>query len=198
MNLIKRSTTRILTVYVLLFWSHYPTTAQNQDARLLELRKPVERELAGEQAHNYLIELATNDFLHVIVDQRGVDVVVTVYSPDGKRLKEVDSPNGDSGPEPVLLVAQTPGTYRLEVRSLAKGATGKYVTTLVEKHTATTEDREQTAKQEMVEQAQGLSTQAISLQQQGLYKEATPLFQRALATFEKALGPEHLLVANSL
>ncbi len=194
----KRSLLTILTVSVLLSAWHGQTDAQNREARALVLGKPVERELAGEEAHNYLIELAANDFLHVIVEQRGVDVLVTVYAPDGKKLKEVDSPNGTEGPEPVLLIAKTTGAYRLEVRSLEKGATGKYAATLIEKRTATTEDREQVNRQEMVEQAQGLSNQAISLQQQGLYKEAAPLFQRSLAIFEKVLGPEHLLVANSL
>ena len=33
---------------------------------------------------------------------------------------------------------------------------------------------------------------------QGKYAEAEPLFKRSLATVEKALGPEHPLVAQSL
>jgi CHAT domain-containing protein len=195
---IKRSLWTILAVSVLLSRWYGPTVAQNQEVRTLELGKTVERELAGEQVHNYLIELAANDFLHVIVEQHGVDVVVTVYAPDGKKLKEVDSPNGTEGPEPVLLIAETAGAYRLEVRSLEKGAAGKYAVILSEKRTATSEDREQLARQALLERAQELSNQADSLSQQGRSKEAVPLAERALAIREEVLGPENLDVAYSL
>jgi tetratricopeptide (TPR) repeat protein len=194
---IKRSLLTILAVSVLLSRWYGPAVAQNQEARILELGKTVERELA-EQAHNYLIELAANDFLHVIVDQRGVDVVVTLYAPDGKRLKEVDSPNGDVGPEPVLLIAETAGVYRLEVRSLEKGAAGKYTASIIENRKATTEDRAQIAKQALTEQARDLSDQAISLYDQGRYNEGVLLAERALGIRERVLGPDHLDVAESL
>jgi CHAT domain-containing protein/Tfp pilus assembly protein PilF len=195
---IERSLLTTLAVCVLLSCWQGETAAQSQEARILELGKTVERELAGEQSHNYLIELAANDFLHVIVEQRGVDVVVGVYAPDGKKLKEVDSPNGTEGPEPVLLIAETAGAYRLEVRSLEKGAAGKYAVTLTSKRTATTEDREQLAKQALLEQAQALSNQAASLSEQGRFKDAVSLAERSLAIREKALGPEHPDVAIAL
>ena len=195
---VERSLLKTLTACVLLFGWHGPTAAQNQEARVLELGKPVERELAGEQAHYYLIELASNDILHVIVEQRGVDVVVTVCAPDGKKLKEVDSPNGTEGPEPVLLIAEAAGAYRLEVRALEKGTAGKYGVTLTEKRAATSEDRTQIAKQALVEQAQELSYQAISLYRQGRYKDAVEFAERALAIMETASGPEHPFLATTL
>jgi tetratricopeptide (TPR) repeat protein len=47
--------------------------------------------------------------------------------PDGTKLTEVDSPNGAYGPELVSWIAHAAGLYRLEVRSLEKGAApGKY------------------------------------------------------------------------
>jgi len=51
------------------------------------------------------------------VDQRGIDVVVTLLGPRGEHLVRVDSPNGARGPEPVVVVAPATGRYRLEVRS---------------------------------------------------------------------------------
>ena len=38
----------------------------------------------------------------------------------------------------------------------------------------------------------------VAASQQGKYAEAEPLYQRSLAILEKALGPEHPLVATSL
>lgn len=127
-----------------------------------------------------------------------MDVVVAVYAPEGKKLKEVDSPNGTQGPEPVVLIAETAGAYRLEVRSLEKGAAGKYVVALTEKRAATTQDRELLAKQALVEQAQELSNEAISLYQQGRYKDAVPLAERALAIMETHSGQEHPFLATTL
>jgi CHAT domain-containing protein len=195
---IKRSLIPISTLCLFLSSWHGQTDAQKQEAQVLRLGQSVERELAGEQAHNYVIELGTNDFLHVIVEQRGVDVVVAVYAPDGKKLKEVDSPNGTEGPEPVRLILETMGAYRLEVRSLEKGAAGKYAVTLTEKRTATTEDREQLAKEALVEQAQELSYEAISLYREGRYKDAVPLAERAVAIMETASGPAHPFLATTL
>ncbi|MCA1630211.1 MAG: hypothetical protein LC774_07735, partial [Acidobacteria bacterium] len=84
----------------------------------LEVGKPVERELAGGGAHAYAVTVEAGQFLHIIVEQRGVDVVVALFAPDGKRLQEVDSPNGTQGAEPLKWVAKDSGVFRLEVRSL--------------------------------------------------------------------------------
>ncbi len=46
--------------------------------------------------------------------------------------------------------------------------------------------------------ATSLNNLAVLYQDQGKYTEAEPLYQRTLAIWEKALGPEHPLVATSL
>src|SRR4029077_10170146 len=56
------------------------------------------------------------------VNQRGIDVVVRVFAPDGSRIAEIDSPNGTQGDEPVALEAKAAGTYRVEISSLGKDA----------------------------------------------------------------------------
>jgi erythromycin esterase len=89
---------------------------------VLKPGKAVDRSLAGDEAHGYTISLKAGESLRVVVDQRGVDVVVSLFGPDGKSLAQVDSPNGDNGPEPVELVAPATGNYRLEVRTLEKTA----------------------------------------------------------------------------
>src|SRR3712207_2093618 len=66
----------------------------DKDIPPLELGKPIERELAGGQAHSYRIVLAAEQYLRVVADQRGIDVVVTLFGPDGRQVVEVDSPNG--------------------------------------------------------------------------------------------------------
>src|SRR5262245_16891409 len=64
--------------------------ATQQEAMPLELGKPIERELAGGQSHAYQITLAAGQYLNVVVEQRGIDVVVTLFGPDDEKVIEVD------------------------------------------------------------------------------------------------------------
>jgi hypothetical protein len=76
---------------------------------------------------SFQVTLTSGEFLHAIVDQRGIDVVVAVFSPGGQKLAEIDSPNGTQGPEPINIEAKSSGAYRLEIRALEKDAVpGRY------------------------------------------------------------------------
>jgi erythromycin esterase len=98
---------------------------------------PIERELTASEVHAYQITLNASQVLHAVVDQRGIDVVVTVFGPDGQQLVEIDSPNGTQGPEPITIEAKTSGVYRLEVKSLEKDAPpGRYEAKIEELLTA--------------------------------------------------------------
>ncbi|MGA9770630.1 MAG: CHAT domain-containing tetratricopeptide repeat protein [Blastocatellia bacterium] len=89
--------------------------------------KAVERTLSGGESHSYLITMVSGEYLHAVIDQRGIDVVVALYGPDGAKMTEVDGPDGAEGSEPLSWIAETTGVYHLEVRSLEKDAkAGKY------------------------------------------------------------------------
>ncbi|MGH9941319.1 MAG: CHAT domain-containing protein [Pyrinomonadaceae bacterium] len=135
---------RVCALLALLALLPAASAAQNdQDAPVLEPGKPIERELAGDAAHSYRITLAANQFLHVVVEQKGIDVVVALFAPDGKKVAEVDSPNGTQGPEPISVLAEAAGSYRLGVRSLeVKAKAGHYEVKIVERRAATTRDRQ--------------------------------------------------------
>lgn len=127
-----------------------PAAAQNvKDAPVLAPGQAVERTLTGGQSHTYLVTLSSGQLLHVEVNQRGIDVVVTLFGPDGRQLAEVDSPNGTQGPESVWLIAETPGSYRLVVRSLEQtAAAGRYEMNVAEVRDATAQDRARLAAQQ--------------------------------------------------
>src|SRR5262245_54931597 len=55
-----------------------------KDVRALEAGKPIKSELAGGQEHVYRIGLGADQFLKVIVEQQGIDVVAQVSGPYGK------------------------------------------------------------------------------------------------------------------
>jgi hypothetical protein len=87
--------------------------------------RPVERELAAGEAHSYSIELTIRPWL-VSVEQRGIDVVVSVSMPDGRHVA-VDSPQDRQGPETVLIEPAAAGTFLVEVRGHEPAApSGRY------------------------------------------------------------------------
>ncbi|MGH9837263.1 MAG: tetratricopeptide repeat protein [Blastocatellia bacterium] len=158
----------------------------------MEAGKPIERELAGGQSHAYQMALAAGQYLNVVVEQRGIDVAVTLFGPDGKRLIEVDSPNGEQGPEPVKWIVETAGLHRLVVRSLENDARpGRYEVKLIELRAVTERDRD-------LAEADKLGKDAESLRRKRQYDQAIQLAERALSLREKAHGAEHPDVADSL
>jgi CHAT domain-containing protein/tetratricopeptide (TPR) repeat protein len=148
------------------------------DSRPLETGKPIEREMAGGQKHYYKIALEAGQYLHLVVDQRGADVAVTLFDPNDKQVVKIDSPNGTQGPEPVIAIAKTSGTYRLEVQSLDKGApSGRYEVKITDLRMATSQDRSRVLAESAFAEGKALE----------LRRTAESL-KRAIAKYEEALG----------
>jgi len=85
---------------------------------VLKKNKPVARQLHAGESHKYNLNLTAGQFASVVVEQDGIDVVVTIYGEDSKRIIEVDGPNGAKGPEQIFFIAERAGNYQLEVHSL--------------------------------------------------------------------------------
>jgi hypothetical protein len=97
-----------------------------EEDQVLRPGQPVERTLSSGEVHSFSIALEAGQVLLAVVDQRGIDLVVSVVDPRGTKIAEIDSPNGALGPEPVTIEAKVSGIYRLEVRPLVKDSTGRY------------------------------------------------------------------------
>lgn len=95
----------------------------------------VERELGETDKHNYEVNLTKGQMLNFVVEQRGIDVVLRIYTADGKFYDRVDSPNEREGDEPFKMVSLNGGRYRIEVSRLWEDTmrtTGKYFVKTVE------------------------------------------------------------------
>jgi CHAT domain-containing protein len=93
----------------------------------LRLRMPVERTSAGGQSDSFTVHCPAGDFLHVVAEQKGVDIVLSILDPSGKLSMRADSPNGTEGPEFASAICTAPGTYRVNVSALDPKATaGSY------------------------------------------------------------------------
>jgi len=153
------------------------------DARQLEAGKPIEREMAGGQKHYYKITLEAGQYLHLIVDQRGIDLIVTLFGPDDKQIFTMDSPNGLEGPEPVFAIAETSGTYRLEAQSPDKNAhAGRYEVKIADLRMATLQDRNHVLAERAFAEAMKLESQRMAES----LRKAIPKYEGALELFRVA------------
>lgn len=153
----------------------------------LQLDSPVERELKGGESHSYVISLAPGHYVRLLLDQRGIDVVVRLFSKNEKLL-EVDRPNGSFGSEELVWIAPTKESYRLEIRALEETASpGKYALRIAELRPSTDQDRKRLL-------AQAAYNRGLSLRSQvnGSALEAIKSFTEAL---KLGLSTEHLSVA---
>src|SRR4030095_11283761 len=153
-----------------------------QDSVSLEPGKPVERELSGGQSHSYKITMISGQYMHIVVAKRGVDVAVTLFTPDGKKISEADSEHLIEGSETVSVIAEAPGAYLIEVRSPEKTAkTGRYEIKVEELRAATTEDKYRVAGESVFQEADQLQKGTLEAKRKSIekYHEALELYRRA-------------------
>ncbi|MDX1388090.1 MAG: serine hydrolase [Acidobacteriota bacterium] len=96
--------------------------AEEAPLRLERGSPPIEREVEAGETHTYEIRLKAKRFLYLVVEQRGIDVVVGVDDPDGEPIGVFDSPNGTRGPEHVTVSGEKAGVYRITVEPLLEDA----------------------------------------------------------------------------
>ncbi len=163
-----------------------------QEVTALEFGKAVERELIGGHKHSYQLTLAEGQYASVIVEQRGIDVLVRVLGADGKPFAVFDTERWNQGKEAVELVAETGGGYRLVVEAKSpKAITGGYEIRLAELRPAT-------AKNRALQQARGLLAECNRLRLAGKYDSALLLGEQLLEIRQRELGLEHRDVAVAL
>ncbi len=128
----------------------------------LEPGKLIERTLNGNETHNYQITLQAGQYLHIIVEQRDIDVEVILYSPNGQQLAISNSFNGTTGPEPISLIAQASGNYQLKVRRFEQEGnpeTGRYDVRIDALRFPTEQDRNRVAAEQAYLEANQLALQ---------------------------------------
>src|SRR5262245_516223 len=144
-------------------------SAQESDS--LELGKPIQRELSGGQSHSYKIKMISGQYLHVVVAQRGIDVSVVVFTPDGKKIIEVDRGPFIEGSETVSVIAEAPGAHLIEVRSPEKTAkTGRYEIKVEGLRAATAEDKYRVAGDSVFLEAERLEVGTLEAKRKSIEK----------------------------
>src|SRR5215510_1987768 len=155
-------------------------SAQESDS--LELGKPIQREISGGQTHSYKITMISGQYLHVVVAQRGIDVAVALFAPDGKKISEADSEHLIEGSETLSAIAEAPGAYLIEARSPEKTAkAGRYEIKVEELRTASAEDKYRVAGELISREAEQLQNGTLEAKTKSIekYHEVLELYRRA-------------------
>jgi hypothetical protein len=153
-----------------------------QESGSLELGKPIERELSGGQSHSYKITMISGQYLHIVVERRGIDVAVALFTPDGKKIIEEDSEHVVERSETLSAIAEAAGAHRIEVRSAEKIAkTGRYEIKVEELREAATEDKYRVAAGALYREAEQLRQGTLEEKRKGVekYQEALEMNRTA-------------------
>ena len=163
-----------------------------KEALLLEPGKAIKRILAGADSHTYQIRLSAGQFVKLIVEQQGIDVVEQLSGPGGERIANFDGEGSSRGQELAWFVAESEGAYRLTVRPKQKNApTAGYEIRIEELRDATGDDF-------ALHAARKLLQEGSKLLGAGKYDEALLYFEGALEIRESRLGPDHSDVSQAI
>lgn len=151
-------------------------------AAQLDIHQAEERhawKLPPGQTRNHTFSLEAGQYLHLIVEQRGLDVITKIEDSTGNLLLQVDSPNFDQGSENLPLVAAASGQFTLGVK--ADKGTGGYVIRVDALRPATEKDQKRAS-------AAAVYSSARLLEKKGAAREEVVQGYRNAAQLWNELG----------
>jgi hypothetical protein len=104
----------------ILFLSAISSSAQGL-SNLVQTGPPVEKDLRAGQTHSYSVTLEKEQFLQLVIQPGGLNIVARVFLPDGKLLREITDLEESEGVACIELVSEFDGAYRFEIASNAEG-----------------------------------------------------------------------------
>jgi CHAT domain-containing protein/tetratricopeptide (TPR) repeat protein len=153
----------------------------NAEIRMLEVGTPIKREADGNAVHLYRVLVVAGQYFRGVVDQQGVDVKVTLFGPDGHQVMQADGPSGANGPEPISVIAESTGEYRIEVRlPEKKPPAGSYVINLEALRSPTQTDKDRVSAEKLFWEGYQLFKQpTVEARRKALekYQQALPMFR---------------------
>lgn len=146
----------------------------------------IEREMEGGGEHLYLINASAEQFLQILVQQKGMDVVLTLSGPDGQPISSVDRPNGTYGKETLSAHVKDSGTYKLHINSLRKvAAKGSYTLSITALRSSLPGDDARVLAEQAVSEGERL--RALGTAES--FRGAIERFERAAALWREMREP---------
>ncbi|HYR85064.1 MAG TPA: CHAT domain-containing tetratricopeptide repeat protein [Terriglobia bacterium] len=111
-----------------------------QAPRVLSEGAVIQEELKTNETHRYRITLSADDYLATLITERGTDVKLRTYGPNGAQILEENTTRGNYSILNFRMIAPASGEFLLEVVGLS-GGPGGYELRLEALHPATERDR---------------------------------------------------------
>jgi CHAT domain-containing protein/tetratricopeptide (TPR) repeat protein len=92
----------------------------------VEPGQPIELRLSSGEAHLFPITLTEGQFLSLVVEQRGVDLSLTLIGADDIPVFQIDSTSASRGEESLFFISESTGTYKVRVQPARTGSGGDY------------------------------------------------------------------------
>lgn len=164
--------------------AHVPSTPD-----VLQPDQTIERRLARGEEHRYQIAMTSGEYARVIVEQRGVDVVVQVRGIDDRPIADFDDEVQRAGQEQVDVVANMAGIYTMVITA-GRGTVlpGTYTIRVGGRRSAAADDRSML-------QSRKLRTTAARLETEGRFEDARRALECSLTLIELVRGPDDVQAA---
>ncbi|HRH43404.1 MAG TPA: tetratricopeptide repeat protein, partial [Pyrinomonadaceae bacterium] len=149
-----------------------------QESTEINSGQKLEREITTSEKHTYKFTVPANQFVNIAVEQKGIDILLKLISPEGTTIAEYDSPTGRTGTEETKAVLEKEGVYFLEISVVERTkVTGKYELSFAEKREATTQDL--TRFRAIIAYQAGMNLRG---------QRTIPALKQAVLKFEEAAG----------
>jgi CHAT domain-containing protein len=149
----------------------------NEDVPELKLNQPVSKTLGGGETHRFRVSMRAGEYLHVTVQQQGIDVMLNLISDDPKESIVIDRPNAAYGREGLSFIAINEQKVVLRLNSYGpKANQGRYSITVDAQRPSVPRDRRMMAAE-----------LEISRAEDSRYKGTPSDLRRAIDGFQRAL-----------
>lgn len=129
--------------FALVLLTAVSTFAQTPASEKLVYNQSIEHEIKGGESQFYVFSIGANQTARVEIEQKGVDVALAAYKPNGERFIETNSPTGVLGSDLILVTASEAGEYKIAVEpSNPKADAGRYAIKLAEIRPTVAEDHQ--------------------------------------------------------
>lgn len=83
--------------------------------------------LQGGQSVSYSLHLLSGKYVHVVVEQKGIDLALKISNPRGRTICTIDRWTSGYGAEPAEFISDTTGNYTLKIWAVQKHAAARDV-----------------------------------------------------------------------
>jgi CHAT domain-containing protein/Tfp pilus assembly protein PilF len=178
-----------------------PTGTPITQAGNLEPHRPIVRTLAPHTADAFLVAAEAGQFMHVVVEQKGADVVLEILDPSGRVLTSMQNPNNEFGFEHASVIADKAGAYQVRVAAKpARPDPGTYRIELLALRAPLAEDQTRYRAEQLLHSAMRDETISLRMVRQRAirtYQEAIESFQSLNERYEEAFAWHRIGIIQS-